>query len=101
MDISFKYTVDEVEQITDYTNVLVTIDFTIPQVTLTFPQLSGTNYDTLYNDMENSPTEIEVKFTGFGEEVSYSTLNVTNVSYHKTLNSDLVEFYDMTITLQQ
>jgi len=100
-NIEYKYIINAEEKIINYTNVIVTPDFALSQVTLTFPQITGTDYDNLYNDMEQSPTELEVKFNAFGADREYKSLGLISVGYHKTLIPDSPELYDLTIILRQ
>ena len=100
VDIEFTYRINGQVGTTNYANVTVIPNFTIPQVILIFPQ-SSDNYDALYNDMINPPTDIKVKFAGFGLDVEYEDLEVTRTVYIKNVDSSSNVLYDLTVTLQQ
>lgn len=100
VDIEFTYRINGQLGTTNYANVTVIPNFTIPQVILIFPQ-SSDDYDALYNDMINSPTDMSVKFSGFGADSEYQNLLVTRTVYIKNVDSTFTVLHDLTVTLQQ
>ncbi len=100
VDIEFTYKINGQLNTTNYTNITIIPNFTIPQVILIFPQ-SSVNYDALYNDMINPPTNMKVKFSGFGADVEFEDLKVTRTVYIKNVDSSSNVLHDLTVTLQQ
>ncbi len=100
VDIEFTYRVNGQLGTTNYANVTVIPNFAVPQVILIFPQ-SSDDYDALYNDMINPPTNMKVKFSGFGADSEYEDLEVTRTVYIKNVDSLSNVLYDLTVTLQQ
>jgi len=100
MDITLTYEVNEVGKETNFSGIRVDPIFNSEQVRLTFPQIE-TNYDELYDDMNNTPTEVEVKFTSMGAERVYSSLRMESVDYQKKIGASFAQVCRITITLQR
>ena len=98
MDIELTYKNEEIEKITDYTDVTINPNFSSSQVIITFKQLT-TNYDDLYNDMKNSPIDFKIKFSVFGADTEYLDLKIVNAIYRKTLLDNFTETHDISVTL--
>ena len=99
MDVTLSYTVNSIPVQTVYSNSKANPDFNRSVINLVLE--SGiTNYDTLNNDMSNSPTNIEIEFTSMGEARTYSNLTLSACNYTKILNvsSSPTTTYQMQIT---
>ena len=100
MDITFRYTVDSTPVVTVYPNSKTNPDFNRSTITLTL-QSGTTNYDTLNDNMSNSPTDIEIEFTSMGEIRTYNDLVLSSCKYVKILsvvNENSAITYQMQMT---
>lgn len=99
MDIELIYKIQGQQQTTPYSGITVTPNFDSGRVVLTFPQITG-DYDDLYNDMESSPTELEVKLTAFDIDIDIQDLIVTSTQYSKIVSEAFSTLCTITITLE-
>ena len=91
MDVTLRYTVNSTPVVTVYPNSKISPDFNISTITLTL-ETGTTNYDTLDENMSNSPTDIDIEFTSMGETRIYDNLILSNCKYTKILNEDLTNY---------
>jgi len=99
MDVTLSYTVDSIPVQTVYPNSKTIPDYSTSIITLMLS--STTNYDTLNDNMSNSPTDIEIEFTSMGETRTYNGLILSNCKYVKTLSivdENTTTIYQMQIT---
>ena len=93
MDVTLKYDVNSTPVETVYQNGIVEPNFNESLVVLTLSS-STNDYESLFSDMSNSPTNIEILFTSMGENRSYVSLTLKYCEYKKfvTENSN-VKYY--------